>query len=103
MLAFLIQLNASASAQTKITLNENNTSLENVITKIGKQSGFDVIISSSLLKTAKRVSVQCKDATLEEALKLILVNQSLTYTIEEKTVVILRKTTPPLTIRIKGM
>lgn len=93
-LVFIMQVNANASAQTKISLRETNASLETIIAKIGKQSGYDFMISSSLLKTAKPVTVQCQNVSLEKALDICLANQPLTYSIEEKTVIINKKATP---------
>ncbi|WP_443939481.1 secretin and TonB N-terminal domain-containing protein [Pedobacter sp. MW01-1-1] len=91
VLVFLYQLNI-AFAQSKITLNESNATLQSVITKIGKQSGFDVIINGTLLKIANPITINCTNVSLEEAMKRLLSNQPLAYHIEEKTVVIVKKT-----------
>lgn len=87
MTAFLLQVSAGTYAQ-KITLNEKNASLEHIITTIRSQSGYDFIGSAKLIKSAKPVSINVKQISLDEALKICFQNQDLTYSIEDKTVVI---------------
>lgn len=91
MLSTFLGVNTLASAQNKVTLNKVNASFAETITDIGNQSGYDVVISSSLLKMAHPVTVKCKDFSLEEAIKSCLKNQPFSYTIQEKTVVIVKK------------
>ncbi len=87
MTTFLLQVSAGTYAQ-KITLNEKNASLEHIITTIRSQSGYDFIGSAKLIKSAKPVSINVKQISLDEALKICFQNQDLTYSIEDKTVVI---------------
>lgn len=87
MTTFLLQVSAAGFAQ-KITLNEKNASLEHIVTEIRKQSGYDFIVNARSLKSAKPVSIQVKEVSLEQALIICFSNQPLTYSLEEMTVVI---------------
>lgn len=87
MTSFLLQVSANGFAQ-KITLNEKNTSFESIINKIQAQSGYDFIGNTTLIKNAKPVSITAKNISLNEALELCFANQSLTYTLQDKIVVI---------------
>lgn len=104
-LLVILQARAESYAQ-KITLSEQNVSLEKVLLKIRAQSGYDFLYSSSLIKQAKAVSINVKDASLNEVLELSFNNQPFTYTIEEKAVVVKKRNSqllhPPPPIVVKG-
>ncbi len=56
LLIACLQVSATGFSQ-KITLSEKNASLEKVLNKIEKQSGFTFAYTASMLRKAKRVSV----------------------------------------------
>jgi type II secretory pathway component GspD/PulD (secretin) len=85
--ACFLQLSAAGFAQ-RITLSEQNTSLEKIIQKIRKQSGYDFLVDSKLIKKAKPVSVNLKNVTIQEALNACLSDQEMIYTIEDKIVLL---------------
>lgn len=87
MTTFLLQVSAGTFAQ-KITLNEKNASLEHIITTIRLQSGYDFIGSAKLIKAAKPITIMVKETHLEEVLKMCFQNQDLTYSIQDKTVIV---------------
>lgn len=87
MTGFLLQVSASSFAQ-KVSLNEKNTSFESIINKIQAQTGYDFIGNTILIKNARPVSIQAKNISLKEALELCFANQSLTYTLQDKIVII---------------
>lgn len=85
--ACFLQLSAAGFAQ-RITLTEQNTSLEKIIQKIRKQSGYDFLVDSKLIKKAKPVSVNVKSVTIQEALNACLSDQEIVFTIEDKIVLL---------------
>ncbi len=85
----LIQVSATTRAQ--ITLIEKNAALEKVIKSIKKQSGYDFFYNGYDLKKAKQISLNLTNVSLEQALEPCLKDQNLTYSIDEKTVVIKEK------------
>lgn len=90
MTTFLIQASASSFAQ-RITLNEKATSLEKILTKIRLQTGYDFISDNDLIKNSRPYSIQVNNVSLEEALNVLFANQDLTFLIEDKTVVIKKR------------
>ena len=78
----------------KVTLSENRASLENVMKKISKQTGYTFLYEPKLLEKSVPVTVNVKDATLEQTLGLCFKDQLLSYKIFDLTIVINAKTSP---------
>jgi TonB-dependent starch-binding outer membrane protein SusC len=91
ILAACLSASASGTAQT-VTLNEKNATLERVFKEINRQTGFDFLYNSKTLERSKRVSINVKDAPLEEVLKMCLKSWPLTFIIQDNTIVIKEKT-----------
>lgn len=89
-IACLLQVSASTKAQ-KISLNEKRASLETIIRKIRNQTNYFFIGDTKLIRKANLIDINVKDVPLEEALNLCFSNQSLVYSIIDKTVVIKKK------------
>ncbi|WP_158557167.1 SusC/RagA family TonB-linked outer membrane protein [Mucilaginibacter conchicola] len=87
-----LMLTAINSSAQKVTLNEKNTPLKKVLTKLRKQSKFDFLYTEEVLQQAKPVTVQAVDQELGTVLQQIFRNQPVTYQIEDRTV----------TIRLRG-
>lgn len=81
-------LQVSASTKAQITLKENKASLEKVLEKIGKQSGYDFIYSKQDFKDAKKLSINLNNVSVEKALEVCFSNQPLTYEISDGTVMV---------------
>ncbi len=81
-------LQSSAASFAQITINEKSASLESILQKIRKQSGYDFFYSNTMLKNTKPVSINVKNATVEEVLKITFTNQPLAYTIDQKAIVL---------------
>ncbi|ETZ20873.1 TonB-dependent receptor [Pedobacter sp. V48] len=84
------QITASAYAQ-RITLAEENASLEVVLKKISKQSNYDFAFNSDMLKDVNPVNVKLTNATLKETLDAVFKDQPLTYLITKNTVVVKKR------------
>jgi TonB-dependent SusC/RagA subfamily outer membrane receptor len=69
-------------------LSENNASLEKIFRELKRQTVYDFWYESKLLKNAKKVDIQVKDASIEEVLNICFQNQLLTYSIVEKTIIV---------------
>lgn len=91
VLTAVLQLNALAFAQNRITLSRKNAPLEKILNEIKTQSGYDVFFIRKDLKLAKPVNIEVKEASLEDALQQIFANQLLEYTITAKTIVVQEK------------
>lgn len=81
---------ATSFAQ-QITMSKTNVKLESVIAELQKQTGYNFIYNSSMVSKIGDVSVSVKKASLSEVLNKTLENQSLSYTINGSTVVLVEK------------
>ena len=89
LLASLLQLSATTVAQ-KITLSRKNVSLEKVFLDIKKQTGYNFLFVTKTFKDLKNVSIDVRDASIEEVLRKCLEGKELTYIINAQTIVIRR-------------
>jgi TonB-linked SusC/RagA family outer membrane protein len=86
LLISVMTVSASTFAQ-KISIKEKNVSLDKVLKKIRQQSGYDFVYSDDILVLTTPVTVDLKDASIDDALKQSLKNQPLNYYIEDKSVI----------------
>lgn len=89
IVAFL-QVNAKGFSQN-VTLNEKNSNLDKVFTEIRKQTGYDFLYNTRLLRNTVPVTVNAKNSSLEEVLDMVFKNQPLTYSITENTIILKRR------------
>ncbi|WP_158275311.1 SusC/RagA family TonB-linked outer membrane protein [Pedobacter sp. HMWF019] len=90
----ILQVKASISFAQNISINEKNAPLERILKKIRSQSGYDFFYNQDLVRHVKGIDLQVRNATIEQALQQCLMDQSLTYTIDNKIVVIKKKELP---------
>lgn len=89
LIASLMQVSASTLAQ-KIRLSKTNAPLMQVLKDIKLQTGYNYVITEDLLKHSKPVTVNLKEAQLNDALDKVFAGQSLAYKIENRTIMIKR-------------
>ncbi len=90
LLGCFLQVSAKGYSQA-ITLSEKNAPLEKVFRAIEKQTGYLFWYDNSLLKDAKRVTIEAKGSSLVQVLEICFKEQLLTYSIINKTVVVKKK------------
>ncbi|WP_316814259.1 SusC/RagA family TonB-linked outer membrane protein [Pedobacter heparinus] len=83
----ILQVSASSFAQ-RVTINQNNITLAQAFKQLTLQSGYDILYNGDLIKNVAPIDVRIKDASVEEALKQILQNQKLAYSIKDKTIIL---------------
>ena len=76
MIAFCLQLSATGMSQ-RITLSLKQAPLAKVFDEISRQTGLSVVYREDLLKDAKPVTVEVKDATVEEVMNACFADQPL--------------------------
>ncbi|MDP4283833.1 MAG: SusC/RagA family TonB-linked outer membrane protein [Bacteroidota bacterium] len=106
-----LQVSARGYSQ-KVTLKENNISLQKVFEQIRKETGYQFFYADEVLSTAKKVSLNIRKGSIEEVLDSSFKNQQLSYVISDKTIIVKRKVivpeddvlpiSPPTAIEIKG-
>lgn len=87
LFVFFVFCSAQVSAQT-ITLNADKQPLKEVLKEIGSQSGKSIIFKDEELRNAPPVTVNLKQASLEDALAAIFKGQSLKYEFRKGAVII---------------
>lgn len=78
------------SAQ-QVSLKFKNASLEEVIRELRKQTGYDFAYSPDLAKSFKPVNIDVKDKPLKEVLESCCIEQPVTYTLSDRTIVFKRR------------
>jgi TonB-linked SusC/RagA family outer membrane protein len=96
ILVSFLQVSASSLAQ-QITLNKTNASLRETLEDIRRQSGYSLLCDADLLINVKHITVQLKNASLQEALKKVLAGKPISYKINNKTIVIYPNNAPVTT------
>jgi len=77
---------ATVNAQN-ISLSETNAPISQILNKIMLQSGYDIFYKKKLLNDVK-INVSLKDVSVETALKAVLKDQDLQFSIENKIITI---------------
>jgi hypothetical protein len=71
-----------------VTISERNAPIEKIFKAIEAQTDYIFFYDYSILKHSKKVTLQCKGISLENALNLCFKNQPFTYTLNNKTIVV---------------
>lgn len=87
MTAVFVQVSAATFAQ-QVSLNRRQASLKAIFSDIQKQTGYTVVYQSSLIADSRPVTIKLDKVELKTALDVVLKDQSLSYQIEDKVVVI---------------
>ena len=85
LFACLCQVSASVYSQS-ITLKQKNVSMEVIFKSIEKQTEYVFLYDNLELQNAHNVSIDVKNAALEQVLNLCFKNQLLSYKIFDKTI-----------------
>ncbi len=85
----ILHVSAKVVAQ-KVTLNEQQVSLDKVFKDIRSQTGYDFLIGNGLIEKAGPVTINVKNADLKDVLNIIL-QAPLTYELVNKIVVVKQK------------
>lgn len=92
-LFFALPALAENSSTQGISISGENMPLQKVFRKITKLTGYSIFCDYHLLQEAGAVTVNVKNASLEEALSICLKDKSLSYEIIGKTIVITKQAT----------
>lgn len=84
----LLRLSAADGYGQTVTLREQHVSLPEVFEMIRKQTGYTVFYRSADVLNAKPIRIEVVDVPLEDALHEVLKGLDLTFTMDERTIVI---------------
>lgn len=90
-LAFTFHAFGDTYAQ-KLTFEKKNATLKEIIGIIQEQTGYNFIINSDVFRDAKNISVSVKNLGVSETLDKCLLNLPYKYVINNKSIIISRKT-----------
>ncbi|TVT43158.1 TonB-dependent receptor [Hymenobacter setariae] len=83
----------AATPSQSITLVERNVPLSQALKKIEQLSGYTFLYNTQMVQAARPVTLNLQRATLAEALNQVFAGQALTYTIEDKSIIVKAKPT----------
>lgn len=89
-IVFLVIFQAEAKLvfAQKITLNEKNAKLQDVLKKIEKQSGYDFFYGSTRINMSKQVTIEVKNTDIKEVLTKIFEKEHLSFEFVDQNIVI---------------
>ncbi|HTI90251.1 MAG TPA: SusC/RagA family TonB-linked outer membrane protein [Puia sp.] len=87
LLAACLQLSAKGFSQ-KVTLRERNTPLKTILQKIKAQTGYDFFYNLKAVELAGNISVDVRQASIEETLDQCLKKTRLTWSIKDRIIII---------------
>jgi TonB-dependent starch-binding outer membrane protein SusC len=93
LLGAALHVSASGFSQ-KVTLSLNNVPVQKVFTEVIRQTGVSIVYTESIFNGMSPVTINVKDATVQEVLDQCLKDQPLTYTMQGLMIVIARKPNP---------
>lgn len=86
----IFQVNAKSLAQ-KVSLSENNASIQKVFSAIKKQTGFNFLYDGHVIKNANPVNIHVENVELTDALDLFFATQPFIYELLNNTIVVKEK------------
>ncbi|MNJ87295.1 Vitamin B12 transporter BtuB [compost metagenome] len=106
LLTSLLQVSASGFAQ-RVTLSEKNAKLEQVFSKIRKQTGFDFLCDADIIKQTKRITLDVKNSPLTAVLEKCFEGQKVSFSFIDNMIVVRKITGAQLAelkiVTIKGI
>lgn len=91
ILAACLHVSAKGVAQQTITFSGKEVNLENVFNAIKKQTNYRFFFNTDMLKNASKVTIEVKNAQIEQVMNLALKDQPLTFAIKGRTIFIMKK------------
>jgi len=88
MVTGLLQVSATTSNAQSLSLVKKNITVKQVFREIRKQTGYNVLWEADKLQVGKTIDATFSRASLEEVMGKCLEGKNLTYTVEEKTIII---------------
>lgn len=95
---FLAFLHAGANTfAQKVTLSERNAPLRQVFKSIEKQTGYNFFYNNRTLQGTRKVDINVKETSIQDALDICFKGQPLTYVIQDKVIIVSAKEEVPVT------
>lgn len=89
----LLKANATQDS-ARVTLNANNSSIEQVIRLIEKQIPYPIVYSTQLLNPNEKISIRLQQVSLDKAMAALLKGKNLSWSFQYNAIVITKKDSP---------
>ncbi|MBW8682845.1 TonB-dependent receptor [Chitinophaga rhizophila] len=86
----LLQVAAAGYSQT-VTISAHHSSLEKIFREIKRQTGYTFLYTDEQMRQGRDVSLDMKNASLDDALRACFKGQPFTYSITDKVIIVKRK------------
>jgi TonB-linked SusC/RagA family outer membrane protein len=86
-----LQVSAKTTTAQRVSISLHNGSLERLFTEIEKKTNYVFFYDVAILKNTKAVTVEVKDASVEDILQTSLKGQALDYSIHDRTIFVKKK------------
>lgn len=86
----------------QVELNFKNANVKEVITSLSDHYGYEFVFDGNLLKTARPISVNLKLSSIEDALSILFKDQPFSYRLENKRIILYRKTVSTNSQLVRG-
>lgn len=90
VMLFMLQASANSYSQT-VNLDVKNATLKEVFALMRKQTGYEFLYNSGMLKESNRITVSEYGLLIKDALDICFRNQPVTYTLDGKTIIVLTR------------
>lgn len=94
LLIVFLPISGSAIYAQKLSINRKHAPLESILKELEQKTGYNFIYNTKMLTEANPVSLNLRNVSLTEVLDRSFENQALHYTINQNTVVIVRRERP---------
>jgi TonB-dependent starch-binding outer membrane protein SusC len=106
LLVACLQISAKGVSQ-QISISEKKAPLKKVLRQVARQAGISIVYDETLLSTANPVTIDIKNASVQEVLDICLDNQPFDYTIDGSRIIVKslpasRKSAADSTITVTG-
>ena len=91
ILAACLHTSATGVSQQTITFSGKEVTLESVFTAIKKQTNYRFFFNTDVIHQAQKVTIEVKNASVEQVMSICLKDQPYTYTIKGRTIFIIKK------------
>ncbi|WP_026814763.1 TonB-dependent receptor [Arenibacter certesii] len=89
--SFVMQANSTYSQQTKISLDMETATIEDVIDDIESKTEFKFIFNTKTVDLNKRVKINVKQASVEEVLKLLFKGMNVSYEVDDRKILLKKR------------
>lgn len=90
LMILFLQVRAGSYSQN-VTISLKNVSVERIFKEIQKQTEYRFFYNEKLIKDAKKITIEVKDASVQLVLQLCFKEQTFSYAVDDKQIVIKAK------------